>query len=60
MTPTADSGSHFTVRVVNMPPTEIVCNCGKRWVGGDVIAKQKAHMDALNDSSPNEQIGGRQ
>lgn len=40
-----DDSAHYTVQVVNMPPTEIVCKCGARFVGGDVIAKQKAHME---------------
>lgn len=39
---------HYAERVTNMPPTEIVCKCGERFVGGDVIAKQKAHMEEKN------------
>jgi hypothetical protein len=55
MTPNADSERviddprpHYAIQVTNMPPTEIVCKCGARWVGGDVITNLKAHMDALN------------
>ena len=55
--PTADTRGHFAVQVTDLPPTEIVCKCGARFVGGDVIAKQKAHMDALNDPPPNDSFG---
>lgn len=44
-----ETRAHYAERVTNMPPTEIVCKCGERFVGGDVIAKQKAHMDRLNE-----------
>lgn len=44
----SDPRAHYAERVTNMPPTEIVCKCGERFVGGDVIAKQKQHMDRLN------------
>lgn len=43
-----DPRAHYAERVTNMPPTEIVCKCGQRFVGGDVIAKQLAHMEEGN------------
>ncbi|HSS11893.1 MAG TPA: hypothetical protein VLL25_18540 [Acidimicrobiales bacterium] len=49
MTQTADTRAHYAVQVTNMPPTEIVCKCGARFVAGDVIRKMKTHMDAEND-----------
>lgn len=42
---TKQSDAHYAVQVTNMPPTEIICKCGARFVGGDVIQKQKDHMD---------------
>jgi len=54
MTPKADSRAHYAVQVTNMPPTEIVCKCGERFVSGDVIGRMKAHMDARNNPPPND------
>jgi hypothetical protein len=52
MTQNADSRAHYAEKVTNLPPTEIVCKCGERFVGGDVIEKMRAHMEASpNDSS---------
>ncbi len=39
-----DPRPHYAVQVTNMPPTEIVCKCGERFVGGDVLAKMRDHM----------------
>jgi hypothetical protein len=50
--PQRENRPHFAVQVTDLPPTEIVCNCGARFVGGDVIAKQKAHMEAEQTDRP--------
>lgn len=44
----SDPRMHYAVHVTNLPPTEIICKCGERFVGGDVTAKQKKHMDKEN------------
>lgn len=44
---------HFAHLITNMPPTEITCKCGKRFVAGDVIGKLKEHMDRLNKPCSN-------
>jgi hypothetical protein len=44
----ADPRPHYAVKVVDLPPTEIVCKCGERFTGTDPITQIGAHMDALN------------
>ena len=49
VSPDADS-EHFTVQVTNMPPTEIVCNCGARFVASATgIEKMRQHMGLPDD-----------
>ena len=43
-----DPRPHYAVKVVDLPPTLIVCKCGERFTGADPIAEIAAHMDALN------------
>jgi hypothetical protein len=44
-----DPRAHYAVKVVDMPPAEIVCRCGERFDGDDPIGQITAHMDALNE-----------
>jgi hypothetical protein len=45
---TDDPRPHYAVKVVNIPPTLIVCKCGERFEGTDPIGAIAAHMEELN------------
>lgn len=49
-----DERPHYAVKVINLPPTKIVCKCGLAFDGADPIGQLMAHMDELNpeDAAP--------
>jgi hypothetical protein len=44
----ADDRPHYAVKVTDLPPTEIVCKCGRVFDGADPIGQIAAHMETLN------------
>jgi hypothetical protein len=48
MTAPDDPREHYAVKVTDLPPTEVVCTCGRSFTGDDPIAALTAHMDELN------------
>lgn len=41
---------HFAAKVTDLPPTEIVCRCGKVFNGDDPIQEIKTHMSEEEQS----------
>lgn len=56
ISPNSTGDDHYIIEVTNMPPTEIICKCGARFVGGDVIAKQKQHQ---TEAASNQEEAGK-
>jgi hypothetical protein len=34
---------HVVIRVTNLPPTELLCACGARFVGPDCLDRMEEH-----------------
>lgn len=43
-----DPREHYAVKVIDIPPTEIVCKCGQTFTGDDPLGQIKTHMSERN------------
>lgn len=51
------AGSHYLVRITDLPPSELYCKCGEVFTGGGVFARMRAHISVANQKESNERHG---